>query len=87
LKAVALKNMAAILVTAPVFQPPMGWLKAVRANMASMLVTAPVFQPPMDGLPPLLKTVAKLNMAVMLVTELVIHEPMFWLNEEANWNM
>jgi hypothetical protein len=69
--------MAVMVVTKPVFHEPMGWLKAVRANMPSMLVTALVFQLLMDALPPLLKTVQKLNICDMVVTAAVFHEPMF----------
>ena len=40
--------MADISVTAPVFQAPMFWLKALATkNMYDISVTAPVFQAPM----------------------------------------
>ena len=40
--------MPDILVTAPVFQAPMFWLKALaKENMYDISLTAPVFQAPM----------------------------------------
>ena len=48
LKTRAPANIPSMLVTAPVFQAPMSWLKVLlSANILSMLVTAAVFQEPM----------------------------------------
>ena len=76
--------MKLMLVTAAVFQLPMGWLKEVASlNIDSMLVTAAVFQLPMSWL----NEVAPSNIDSMLVTAAVFHLPMGWLKAVAPWNI
>ena len=76
----ALKNMADISVTDPVFQLEMSPSKALVAeNMYSMVVTDPVFQLEMSPL----KESAYMNVLSMLVTDPVSQPCRSWLKEEA----
>ncbi len=83
LKAVAPVNIYAILVTALVFHDPMFWLKAVAlVNIYDIFVTARVSQRTVPPMVFLLISWLKLvawNIANILLTFLVSHDPMFWL--------
>jgi hypothetical protein len=86
LKAVAPRNMLAMVVTALVSHELMSWLKTVAPrNMSDMVITAPVSQS--SGKPPLLKAVAPWNIPLVFLTLPTSQELMSWLKFEVVENM